>query len=131
MKTDPLEAYGHAYCVIDSHNLFVCATLEDELLVLGADAKLFGTIQDAARAFNLHIEPRRRLDAYSGGERTIICGLLLAHLLPRSPRDVLFVHALESLSPRNQDTLLALFASMLPQATLFTLVSDRPEKVHA
>jgi hypothetical protein len=130
MNADPVQVFGHAFCVIDSHNLFVCATLEDELLVLGADAELFGTIQDAARPFHLHVEPRRRLDAYSGGERTIICALLLAHVLPPSPRDILFVHALESLSRQNRATLLSLFASMRPEIGLFNLVSGSPERLH-
>ncbi len=130
MNTEPVDIFGHAFCVIDSHNLFVCANLEDELLILGADATLFGSIQEAALAFNLHIEPRRRLDAYSGGERTIICALLLAQVLPRSPRDILFVHALESLSRPNRATLLSRFASMRPEIGLFNLVSGSPERLH-
>lgn len=130
MNTEPLEIFGHDYCVIDSHNLFVCATLEDELLVLGADTKLFGRIKDAALAFNLRIDSGRRLDAYSGGERTIICALLLLHILPRSPRNVLFARSLETLSARNRDMLLAFFARTLPQVALFNLVADTPERLH-
>lgn len=130
MNTEPIEFYGHNYCVIDSHNLFVCVTLEDELLVLGADAELFGRIQDAALAFNLRIDSGRRLDAYSGGERTIICALLLLHILPRSPRNLLFARSLETLSARNRDMLLGLFARTLPQVTLFNLITDTPERLH-
>jgi hypothetical protein len=78
-----LEKYGQDYCVIDTHNLFVGTTLEDEVLLLGGDAGLFTDIARECSRFGLQLAPGRKLSSYSGGEQSIICCLLLMSLLPK------------------------------------------------
>ena len=131
MNSDSTGSFWADFCVIDTHNLFVCATLEDEILVLGGDADVFPRLVDDARAFGLVPRPRRRLDSYSGGEQAILCCLLLMRLLPPSPRPILLVRILETLSARNRDILLRLFAANRPRAALFTLTPSGPHALHA
>lgn len=131
MSTDSVTDFDAAYCVIDTHNLFVCATLEDELLVLGADHETHSRIAAEAVPFGLTLDPGRRLDSYSGGEQVILCALMLLHLLPVPPSRILFVHALEALSSRNRTTLLDLFRSRLPSFALCTLTDGCPEAIYA
>lgn len=131
MNPDSISTFGANFCVIDTHNLFVCATLEDEILVLGGAADIFPRIVDDARVFGLIPRPRRWLNSYSGGEQAILCCLLLMRLPPPTPRPILLVRILETLSARNRDILTRLFASRMPQAALFTLSSDGPHALHA
>ena len=127
MNASPLTLHGRDHCVIDMHNLFVGTTLEDELLLLGAgEGALTGIIGECA-LFGVRLEPGRLLSSYSGGEQAIICCLTLMALLPRRPLRVLLVHVLETLSPRNRELLLDRFATVLPEASLFTLVGNVPQ----
>lgn len=126
MSDSPLALYGRDYCVIDMHNLFVGTTLEDELLILGAEERGSEILHESVR-FGLQLEPGRRLDTYSGGEQAIICCLLLMTLLPKTPVRILLVHVLETLSPRNRDLLLERFETLLPVADLFTLMQTGPQ----
>ncbi len=121
-----LARYGQDYCVIDTHNLFVGTTLEDEILLLGGRDELFGRIADECESFGLRLAPERKFSSYSGGEQIIICCLLLMHLLPDGAR-ILLVHALETLSPRNRELLLERFAASLPGAALFSLTESGPQ----
>lgn len=127
VNASPLAEHGRDHCVIDMHNLFVGTTLEDELLLLGAgEGALTGIIGECA-LFGVRLEPGRLLSSYSGGEQAIICCLTLMALLPRRPLRVLLVHVLETLSPRNRELLLDRFATVLPEASLFTLVGNVPQ----
>ncbi len=122
-----LAEYGHDYCVIDTHNLFIGTTLEDEILLLGADDALIEVMIRECAGFGLRLEAGRKLSSYSGGEQAIICCLLLMNLLPKKSLRVLLVHVLETLSPRNRETLLERFAARLPASRLFSLTPDGPQ----
>jgi hypothetical protein len=122
-----LAEYGRDYCVVDTHNLFVGTTLEDEILLLGADDALAAVMVRECAGFELRLESGRKLSSYSGGEQSIICCLLLMILLPNRPLRVLLVHVLETLSPRNRESLLVRFAALLPAARLFSLTPDGPQ----
>lgn len=126
MSTDALAEYGRDYCVIDTHNLFVGTTLEDEILLLGADDDLLASLVRECARFGLRIEPGRKIASYSGGEQVIICCLLLMAVLPQRPLRVLLVHVLETLSPRNREQLLEAFDASIPLAGLFFLTPDGP-----
>ena len=129
MSFATLAEYGRNYCVIDTHNLFVGTTLEDEILLLGAGDELFSVIAQECSCFGLQLEPGRKLSSYSGGEQSIICCLLLMNLLPKERLCILLVHVLETLSPRNRSLLLDRFAVLLPAASLSVLTKDGPEPV--
>ena len=131
MNPDTIATFGADYCVIDTHNLFVCATLEDEILILGDDQSLFADLVDDARRFGLTPEPRRQLQSYSGGEQAILACLLLMRLSFPITRPILLVHVLETLSSRNRDLLLRFFALRRPQTRLFTLTADGPHALSA
>jgi hypothetical protein len=49
------------------------------------------------------------------------------NLLPKKSLRVLLVHVLETLSPRNRETLLKRFAARLPASRLFSLTPDGPQ----
>ncbi len=127
MYQDQLAALEQDYCVLDTHNLFVCSTLEDEILVLGGRPELLVQLGGQCKKFGLELEPDRDLASYSGGEQAIICALLLLALLPRQPVRILFVHLLETLSDTNRKLLIHTFHSTLPEAELFcfTLLGPR------
>ena len=129
MSFATLAEYGRDYCVIDTHNLFVGTTLEDEILLLGADDGVFSTIAQECSRFGLKLENGRKLSSYSGGEQSIICCLLLMNLLPREKLSILLVHVLETLSPRNRDLLLERFTALLPDASLSFLTEKGPKPV--
>ena len=131
MSLSALSLHGNEYCVIDTSNLFVGTTLEDELLLLGAGPGALGRVQSECAHFGLHPEPARRLASYSGGEQAIICCLLLMALLPETQQRILLVHVLETLSQRNREKLLRCFAETLPRAALFTLTFDGPRPLDA
>jgi hypothetical protein len=126
-----LEKYGQDYCVIDTHNLFVGTTLEDEVLLLGGDAGLFTDIGRECSHFGLQLAPGRKLSSYSGGEQSIICCLLLMSLLPKDTLAILLIHVMETLSPRNRKLLLESFAARLPAASLFSLSENGPQPLAA
>ena len=128
MTATPVAVHGHEFCVIDMGNLFVGTTLEDELLLLGAEGSLPEISRECA-AFGVRLETGRKLSSYSGGEQAIICCLTLMALLPREPLSILLVHVLETLSARNRSRLVARFQSALPEAALFTLSGDGPQAV--
>ncbi len=127
MSVATLAEYGRDYCVIDTHNLFVGTTLEDEILLLGAGDELFSAIARECSRFGLQLERGRKLSSFSGGEQSIICCLLLMNLLPKESISILLVHVLETLSPRNRNLLLDRFAALLPAASLSTLTKNGPE----
>ncbi|KAF5060813.1 hypothetical protein DSECCO2_321810 [anaerobic digester metagenome] len=127
VNASTLAEHGRDHCVIDMHNLFVGTTLEDELLLLGAGEGAFADIGRECALFGVRIEPARTLSSYSGGEQAIICCLTLMALLPRRPLRILLVHILETLSPRNREMLLDRFATVLPEATILTLVGNEPK----
>lgn len=129
MSFATLAEYGRDHCVIDTHNLFVGTTLEDEILLLGADDGLFSDIARECALFGLQLERGRRLSSYSGGEQSIICCLLLMHLLPKERLSILLVHVLETLSQRNRELLLDRFAALIPDASLFFLTEEGPKPV--
>ncbi|PKN40340.1 MAG: hypothetical protein CVU60_16005 [Deltaproteobacteria bacterium HGW-Deltaproteobacteria-18] len=129
MSFATLAEYGRDYCVIDTHNLFVGTTLEDEILLLGADDGIFSTIARECSRFGLELEHGRKLSSYSGGEQSIICCLLLMNLLPKEKLSILLVHVLETLSPRNRDLLLDRFTALLPAASLSSLTEKGPKLV--
>ena len=129
MTPSPLARFGADHCVIDMHNLFVGTTLEDELLLLGADGSALPEIRRRCEGFGVRLDPARRLSSYSGGEQAIICCLTLMALLPAGPLRILLVHVLETLSPRNRAALVRLFRETMPQATLFTLTGAAPRPV--
>ena len=129
MSCATLASYGRDYCVIDTHNLFVGTTLEDEILLLGGRDELFGLVAEKGSHFGLRLAPGRKLSSYSGGEQTIICCLLLMNLLPDGVR-ILLVHALETLSPRNRELLLESFAASLPAASLFSMTETGPKPLN-
>ncbi len=129
MNHNQLADQGLDYCVIDTHNLFVCATLEDEILVLGGKPELLASLAAQCQNLGVSLEPRRKLASYSGGEQAIICALLLLALLPKQPVRVLFVHLLETLSPANRKKLVHAFSSSLPEAELFSLTPQGPKAV--
>ncbi|MGE4441698.1 MAG: hypothetical protein AB7D27_09440 [Desulfomicrobium sp.] len=128
MSCATLVRYGRDYCVIDTHSLFVGTTLEDEILLLGGRDALFDAIAEKCSRYGILLAPGRKLSSYSGGERIIICCLLLMNLLPDGAR-ILLVHALETLSPRNRAQLLEDFAATLPAASLFSLTDNGPQPV--
>lgn len=128
MTACPVATHGHEFCVIDMGNLFVGTTLEDELLLLGAEGSL-SEIKRECSAFDVRLKSGRKLSSYSGGEQAIICCLTLMTLLPREPLSILLVHVLETLSARNRSRLVARFRSSLPEAALFTLSGDGPQAV--
>lgn len=128
MSCATLALYGQDYCVIDTHNLFVGTTLEDEILLLGGRSEMFDAMAGQCSDYGLSLAPGRKLSSYSGGERIIICCLLLMHFLPGDAR-ILLVHALETLSPRNRARLLEDFAATLPSASLFSLTDNGPQPV--
>jgi hypothetical protein len=125
VTASPVAAHGHEFCVIDMANLFVGTTLEDELLLLGADGSLPEISRECA-AFGVRLEAGRKLSSYSGGEQAIICCMTLMALLPRAPLSILLVHVLETLSARNRELLLARFSQTLPEAELFTMTESGP-----
>ncbi len=127
MSHAALEKYGQDYCVIDTHNLFVGTTLEDEVLLLGGSTELFSVIGRECSRFGLQLTPGRKLSSYSGGEQSIICCLLLMSLLPKDSLAILLIHVLETLSPRNRKLLLDRFATDLPGASLFSLAEKGPQ----
>lgn len=129
VNPSPLATYGRDYCVIDMHNLFVGTTLEDELLLLGADDGTLDRLRRECAELGVRLDPGRQLSSYSGGEQAIICCLTLIALLPRQPLRILLVHVLETLSPRNRELLLDRFAAALPSAGLFTLAAAEPRQV--
>ncbi|SFK04176.1 hypothetical protein SAMN04488082_112101 [Desulfomicrobium apsheronum] len=129
MSFATLAEYGRDHCVIDTHNLFVGTTLEDEILLLGADDGLFSDIARECSLFGLQLERGRRLSSYSGGEQSIICCLLLMHLLPKERLSILLVHVLETLSQRNRELLLDRFAALIPDASIFFLTEEGPKPV--
>ena len=124
-----LARFGADHCVIDMHNLFVGTTLEDELLLLGADGSALPKIRRQCDGFGVRLDPARRLASYSGGEQAIICCLTLMALLPEKPVRILLVHVLETLSPRNREALVSLFRTAVPRASLFTLTGETPRPV--
>ena len=127
MSTQALARYGADYCIVDTHNLFVGTTLEDEILLLGGRDELMDDMAKGCQEFGLVLAPGRKLASYSGGEQIIICCLLLMHMLPESDVRILLVHAVETLSERNRERLLESFASRLPRASLFVLAEDKPQ----
>lgn len=129
MSGSIIDTYGHNYCVIDVHNLFVGTTLRDELLLLADREDCLAMVTGACSGYGMKLDPDRMLSSYSGGEQTIICGEMLLALLPKSRTDVLFVHVLETLSAANRRLLLERFAAALPQTALFTLTADGPQAV--
>ena len=129
VTASPLAEHGRDFCVIDMHNLFVGTTLEDELLLLGADDGTLETLRRECMPFGVRLEAGRALASYSGGEQAIVCCLTLMALLPREPLRILLVHVLETLSPRNRELLLDRFAAALPEAGLFTLAGSTPQPV--
>lgn len=129
MTQSALTRFGADHCVIDMHNLFVGTTLEDELLLLGADGSALPEIRHQCDGFGLRLDPARRLASYSGGEQAIICCLTLMALLPHKPVRILLVHVLETLSPRNREALVGRFRAALPWAELFTLTGEWPQPV--
>lgn len=131
MNASPLVTYGQTYCVIDTHNLFICTTLADELLVLGVSDDARQNLSDAAKTFQIELDPDRLLSSYSGGEQIIVCALLLGALLPTPCPPILFVHALETLSARKAGLLLDNMRRALPDARFFTLAPDGPRPLCA
>ena len=127
MSSQALARHGRDYCVVDTHNLFVGTTLEDEILLLGGPDEILDAIAADCADFGLRLAPGRLLFSYSGGERVILCCLLLMHLLPARKVRILLVHALETLSGRNRELLLERFAARLPHASLFVLADDGPQ----
>ena len=117
------------YCILDTHNLFVCTTLEDEILVLGGKQELLTGLAGQCCNFGFSLEAHRKLLSYSGGEQAIICALLLLALLPKQPVRILFVHLLETLSATNKKRLIHTFCSTLPEAELFCLTPQGPKPV--
>ena len=71
--TPPVEAFGETHCVIDQSNLFVSATLEDELLLLNAPEGALTRLQEICVRFGFQPEPKRPFSSYSGGEQAILC----------------------------------------------------------
>jgi hypothetical protein len=130
VNTSTIATYGSAYCVIDTDNLFVGTTLEDELLLLGADESVLADIREDCARLGLQVDAGRKLATYSGGEQAIIGCLTLMRLLPREPLRILLVHVLETLSPRNRELLLRRFDSVLPAARLFTLEAGAPREAN-
>ncbi len=129
MTQSALARFGAEYCVIDVHNLFVGTTLEDELLLLGADGSALPDIRRQCDGFGVRLDAARKLASYSGGEQAIICCLTLMTLLPARPVRILLVHVLETLSPRNRAALVRRFRTTLPGAELFTLTGESPQPV--
>lgn len=128
---DSITEFGSVYCVLDIDNLFICTTLEDEILVLGGAPALWTRIAQDARLFDLVIQPGRNLYSYSGGEQAILGCVLLMHLLPQNSCPVLLVRVLETLSSTNRNVLAKLFAQRLPRAQIFTLTQDGPHVAFA
>lgn len=127
MNCQNLTRYGADYCIVDTHNLFVGTTLEDEILLLGGRDELMGDMARGCSKFGLELAPGRKLSSYSGGEQIIICCQLLMHMLPAAEVRILLVHALETLSERNRELLLESFAARLPHASLYVLAEDGPQ----
>lgn len=121
----PIEAFGQTHCVIDQHNLFVSATLEDELLLLGAPENIPGAIQNICARFGFRPEPKRLFASYSGGEQALLCCAMLM-LLVADGTPVLLRHVLETLSERNRSLLRRAFGEFLPASPLLTLGPDGP-----
>lgn len=122
----PVETFGETYCVIDQQNLFVSATLEDELLLLDAPEGTLAQIQSICSRFGgFHPEPKRLFTSYSGGEQSILCCVLLILLIPDGT-PVLLVHVLETLSEGNRTLLRQIFAEFLPANPLHTLGPGGP-----
>ena len=127
MTGQALARHGREYCVLDTHNLLVGTTLEDEILLLGGPDTALDAVAADCADFGLSLAPGRLFSSYSGGERVIVCCLLLMHLLPARKVRILLVHALETLSERNRELLLERFAARLPHASLFVLAEDGPQ----
>ena len=131
MSTNSLTQFGANYCVIDVDNLFICSTLEDEILILGNKPYLWTKIAQDAQSFDLSIQAGRNFHSYSGGEQVILCCLLLMHLLPNPCPPLLLVRVLETLSNQNRALLSKLFAKRLPYTQIFTLTLDGPHVAFA
>ena len=131
MSTDSLTQFGTNYCVIDVDNLFICSTLEDEILILGNKPNLWIKIAQDAQSFGLSIQPGRNFHKYSGGEQVILCCLLLMYLLPSPSLPILLVRVLETLSSHNRVLLAKFFAKRLPHTQVFTLTLDGPHAAFA
>lgn len=129
VNASTIATYGSRYCVIDVRNLFVGTTLEDELLLLGADGSALPDIRRQCDGFGVRLDAARKLSSYSGGEQAIICCLTLMTLLQARPVRILLVHVLETLSPRNRAALVRRFRTALPGAELFTLTGESPQPV--
>lgn len=123
--TPPVEAFGETHCVIDQSNLFVSATLEDELLLLDAPEGALARLQDICVRFGFQPEPKRPFSSYSGGEQAILCCTLLMLLVPDGV-PVLLVHVLETLSERNRALLRRTFGEFLPASPLLVLGAEGP-----
>ena len=115
--TPPVEAFGETHCVIDQSNLFVSATLEDELLLLNAPEGALTRLQEICVRFGFQPEPKRPFSSYSGGEQAILCCTLLMLLVPDGV-PVLLVHVLEILFERNWAFLWQAFDEFLPASPL-------------
>lgn len=123
--TPPVEAFGETHCVIDQSNLFVSATLEDELLLLDAPEGALTRLQEICVRFGFQPEPKRPFSSYSGGEQAILCCALLMLLVPDGV-PVLLVHVLETLSERNRALLRQAFDEFLPASPLLVLRTEGP-----
>lgn len=122
----PVETFGETHCVIDQHNLFVSATLEDELLLLDAPEETLAQIQSICSRFGgFSPEPKRLFSSYSGGEQAILCCALLMLLIPDGT-PILLVHILETLSEGNRTLLRQVFSEFLPASPLLTLGPGGP-----
>lgn len=123
--TPPVEAFGETHCVIDQSNLFVSATLEDELLLLDAPEGALARLQEICVRFGFQPEPKRPFSSYSGGEQAILCCTLLMLLVPDGV-PVLLAHVLETLSERNRALLRQTFDEFLPASPLLVLGAEGP-----
>ena len=56
MYHNQLAALAQDYCILDTHNLFVCTTLEDEILVLGGKQELLTGLAGQCCNFGFSLE---------------------------------------------------------------------------
>ena len=61
MYHNQLAALAQDYCILDTHNLFVCTTLEDEILVLGGKQELLTGLAGQCCNFGFSLEAHRKL----------------------------------------------------------------------
>lgn len=132
-----LTAYFDGYLILDFNHLFIASSLREEIWLLQQkdDMALLHAISDKARQFGIaDIRSDKDFETYSGGQRAILCCLLVLTIVQTlGVRDVrvLLRNILESLSRENKKMLLDQFRAVQSAfgLRLFDLSNGRLEEI--